>query len=51
MNVGVSEKNQMIGVLAKMITCGILVHKIASKIRHVKLTNIQILKIVQAKNV
>ena len=41
MNVGVSVKNQMIGVLAKIIICGILVHVIASV---VKLMNIQIVK-------
>ena len=35
----------MIGVLTKMIICGILVHVIASLMRHVKLTNILILKV------
>ena len=49
MNKGVSVKNQVIGILAKMTVCGILVHVIVSVIRHVKLTNIQILKIFPAK--
>ena len=49
MNKGVSVKNQVIGILAKMTVCGILVHVIVSVIRHVKLTNIQILKMFHAK--
>ena len=49
MNVGVSVKNEMIGILAKM--CRILVHVITSVIRHVKLINIKTLKIIHAKNV
>ena len=36
----------MTGVLAKMITCGILVYVIVSVIKHVKLMKIQILKII-----
>ena len=51
MKVGVFVKNQMIGLLGKMIISGFLVHLIASVIRHLKLTNIQILKIVHVKNV
>ena len=35
----------MTGVLAKMITCGILVCVVVSVIKHVKLMKIQILKI------
>ena len=34
-----SVKNWMIGVLVKMIVCGILVHVIVNVIRHVKLMN------------
>ena len=49
MNKGVSVKNQVTGILAKMTVCEILVHVIVSVIRHVKLTNIQILKIFPAK--
>ena len=37
-NVGVSVKNQMIGVVVQMIKFGILVRVIVSVIRHVKLT-------------
>ena len=48
-NVGVSIKSLMVGVLSMMIICGILVH--VSVMSHVKLTNIYILKIVHAKNV
>ena len=51
MNVGVSVKNEMIGILAKIIICRILVHVITSVIRHVKLINIKSLKIIHAKNV
>ena len=40
MNFFVSVKNYMIGFLAKIIICGILVHVTASAIRHIKLTNI-----------
>ena len=50
MNVGANVKNQMIGVLAEMIICGILVRVIESN----KVCNIdeyQILKIVRAKSV
>ena len=43
-NVGVSVKNQMIGVVVQMTKFGILVRVIVSAIRHVKLTVIQILK-------
>ena len=50
-NLGGSVNNQRIGVLAKMIIFGILVHVIASVIKHVKLTNIYILKTVHLKNV
>ena len=49
MNIGVSVKKQMIGVLVKMIIYGILVRAIASVIKHVKLTNTQISKLVRAK--
>ena len=49
-NVGVSLKNYMIGVLVKRLMCGILVRVIASVIRHVKLTNIWILKTDPVKN-
>ena len=35
MNVRVSEKDSMIGVLLKMIICGILVYVIVNVIRHV----------------
>ena len=34
MNVGVSVKNLMIGVLAEMIICGILVSVIVSVLKH-----------------
>ena len=51
MNVGVSVKNEMIGILAKIIISRILVHVITSVIRHVKLINIKTLKIIHAKNV
>ena len=37
-NVGVSVKNQMIGVVVQMTKFGILVRVIESAIRHVKLT-------------
>ena len=40
MNVSVSVKNQMIGVLAKMIIYEILAHVVVRVIKHVKLTNI-----------
>ena len=46
-----SVKNEIIGILVKMILCGILAPALVDLIRHVKLTNIQILKIVDAKNV
>ena len=36
-NIGVSVKSQMIGVLAKMIICGILVRVMLRVINHVKL--------------
>ena len=48
MNVGVGVKNYLIGVLVKMVICGILVRVIASVIKHVKLMNIYIWKIVHA---
>ena len=35
--VSVSVKNQTLGVLEKMVTCGILVHVIASLTRHLKI--------------
>ena len=41
----------MIGVLVKMIFCGIPVRAIVGVIRHVKLMNIYILKIFHAANV
>ena len=50
MNVGVSVNNQMIGVFVKSVVCGILAHVIESVIKHVKLINICMLKIVYAKN-
>ena len=50
MNIGASVKNQMSGFLAKMTTCGILVHIFVSAIRHVKLMDIQTLKTVHVKN-
>ena len=40
MNVGVRVKNQMTGVLLKIIIYGILVCAIVNVIRHVKLMNI-----------
>ena len=46
MNVGISVKNQIIEVLVKMIICGILTRLIVNVIQHVKLVNIEILKIV-----
>ena len=49
MNVRVRVKNQMIGVFTKEIICGILVRAIVTVIKHVKLMNIQILKVVYAK--
>ena len=44
-NVAMSLKNYVIGVLLKMIICGILVHVIANVIGQVRLTNIWILAI------
>ena len=44
MNVDVSVKNQMIGVLVKMIVCGNVASVIANAIKHVKPMNTQILK-------
>ena len=41
----------MIGVLVKIIICGILPRVIVKAIKHVKLMNFEILKIVHAKNV
>ena len=38
-NVRVSVTNYIIGVLVKMIICGILVRVITGVVRHVKLTN------------
>ena len=49
-NFGVSVKNQMIGVLAKMIIYGILARVTVNVIRHVKLMNIQILEIALVQN-
>ena len=40
MNVGVSVNNYMIGVLVKIIICGIIVYVIVNVIKHVKLMNI-----------
>ena len=51
MNVGVSVKNSMIGILAKKFICRIPLHVILCVIRHVKLSNIYTLKIDQAKNI
>ena len=39
-NVGVGLKNEMIGVLIKLMVWGILVRVIVSAVRHAKLTNI-----------
>ena len=39
MSVGVSVKNWMIGALGKTIIRGLVVHVIASAIKHVKLMN------------
>ena len=39
-NIGVSIKNKMIGILEKSVTCRILVRVIVSAINHVKLMNI-----------
>ena len=49
-NFGVSVKNQMIGVLAKMTIYGILARVTVNVIRHVKLMNIQILEIALVQN-
>ena len=51
MNVSVSVKNKMNGVLVRMTICGILVSVTASVTRHVKLTNIYMLKFVHGKSV
>ena len=51
MNIRVSVKNYVIGFLVKMIICGTLVYLIFIVRRHVKLTNIQILKINHMKMV
>ena len=52
MNVGVSLNNWMIGVLVEtFITCGGLVHVIASAIKNVKLMSIKILKIMHLESV
>lgn len=48
--VGVKVKNYIAEVLVKWVISGILVIAIASVIRHVKLMDIQILKVVQARN-
>ena len=40
MNVGVSVNNEIIGVLLKMIICGILARVICKLIKHLKLMNI-----------
>ena len=47
--VGVRVKNKMIGVFVKMTVCEILSLVIVNVIRHVKLTNIYILKNFHAK--
>ena len=49
MNVVVIVKNQMIGVLAKMIICGTLVRVLVNVMMHIKLTNIYILKLLCEK--
>ena len=49
MNVSVTVKIQMIGLIAKMIVFGILAHLIVSVIRREKVTDIQILNIDYAK--
>ena len=51
MNVEVSVKNQMMEVLVKMIMCGIVARVIVNAIEHVKLINIQVLKIVHWKEI
>ena len=51
MNIRVSVKNYVIGFLVKMIICGTLVYLIFIVRRHVKLTNVQILKINHMKMV
>ena len=51
MNVSVSVKNKMNGVLVRMTICGILVSVTASVTRHKKLTNIYMLKFVHGKSV
>ena len=51
MNATVSVKNQMIWVFVKSVACGILARVIVNVIKHVKLINIQMLKIVHVKNV
>ena len=40
MIIGVTEKNSMIWVLVKRVIYGLLVHMIASEMKHVKLINI-----------
>ena len=40
MSVSVKVKNQIIGILAKMIICGNPVRAIVNVMRHLKLTNI-----------
>ena len=50
MKVDMSVKNQMFGILAKVIVCGILVHVIVLVIKHIKSMNIEILNIARAKN-
>ena len=49
-NVSVNVKNQMIGVLVKMVVYGNLLHVIVSVIKHVKLMNTFLQKTVLAKN-
>ena len=46
LNVDVSVKNQMIGVLVKKVICGFLAREIVNGIKHVKL----ILKVIPEKN-
>ena len=50
MNISATVMNYMVVVPAKMIIFGNLLHVILSVTRHVKLTNILVLKIVHAKN-
>ena len=51
MNAGANVNNQMIGILLKRVMYGTIVHLVASAIRLIKLTNIQILKTVPTKKI